>query len=125
MKVRSKPYVLLAHEALFRRLHNKYRYNESLQANYQNYRAGYLGEKNVDYKLALFPKKGFFPCPSLRLKNWNHFFQIDSLILTPKLLFKIQIKKPKGVLEYKGSHKQLIQLDGEKELSYKDPILQA
>jgi len=125
MKVRSKPHVLLAHEALFRRLHNKYRYNESLQENYQNYRAGYLGEKNVDYKLALFPKKGFFHFPGLRLKNGNHFFQIDSLILTPKLIFNIEIKNLKGVLEYNASHKQLIQLDGEKELSYKDPILQA
>ena len=122
---RHKPHKLLAHEALFRRLHSKYRYNDSLQANYQKYRAGYYGEQQVDYKLSLFPRKEFFHLPSLRFKNNNNLFQLDSLILTPKLIFNLEIKNLKGILEYNASHKQLIQIDGETKTSYKDPILQA
>lgn len=124
-KKRFKSHHLLSHEALLRRLKPKYRYNENLQANYHSYRAGYLGEKSVDYKLSLFPKKDFFHLPSLRLQNNFHFFQIDSLVLTSKLIFQLESKNIKGTLQYNGMHKQLIQIDGDKKTSYKDPILQA
>ncbi|MEI3611969.1 nuclease-related domain-containing protein [Pseudogracilibacillus sp. SO30301A] len=124
-KKRHKSHQLLSHEALFRRLKPKYRYNESLQANYQRYRAGHFGETSVDYKLSLFPKKDFFHLPSLRLKNHFKHFQMDSIILTPKLIFDLETKNLKGTLEYNATNKQLIQIDGVKKTSYNDPLLQA
>ena len=122
---RHKSHHLLSHEALFRRLKPKYRYNENLQANYQRHRAGHLGETNVDYKLSLFPKKDFFHLPSLRLKNNFKYFQMDSIILTPKLIFDLETKNLKGTLEYNATNKQLIQSDGAKKVCYNDPLLQA
>ena len=122
---RFKSHHLLAHEALVRRLKPKYRYNENLQANYKSYRAGHLGETSVDYKLSLFPKKDFFHLPSLRLKNNFNHFQMDSIILTPKLIFDLEIKNLKGTLEYNATNRQLIQIDGDKKTCYNDPLLQA
>jgi len=122
---RHKPHVLLAYEALFRSLRPKYRNNEILVTNYQNYRAGFQGEKRVDYHLSLFPHKDFFHFPSIRLRINRNSFQLDSLILTRKLIFNIEIKNWKGILEYNSEQKQLVQYNGDKEFCYKDPLLQA
>lgn len=124
-KKRFKPHILLAHEALFRSLHDQYRFNETIQSDYHRYRAGFYGEKQIDYKLSLFPNPEFYHLPSLRLQNNFHFFQIDSVILTPKLIFNIEVKNLKGTLEYNAAARQLIQYDDKKQTCYKDPLLQA
>lgn len=122
---RTKSHHLLSYEALFRRLQYRYRLNEAIIADYQKYKAGYYGEQAIDYKLSLFPNHSFFHYPDLRLRQNFNYFQIDSVILTPKLIFIIEAKNLKGTIMYDSKHKQLLQIDEDKEFCYKDPLLQA
>lgn len=124
-KIRSKSHTLLSYEALFRLLLRKYRNNQTLIHDYQKYAAGHNGERNLDYQLSLFPQKEFYHLADIRLQHTNSFFQIDSLILTPKVIFIIEIKNLRGTLEYNGHQKQLIQYVEDKQTSYLDPLIQA
>ncbi|WP_100010489.1 nuclease-related domain-containing protein [Lentibacillus sediminis] len=125
VKHRSKPFELLSLEALFRRLKEPYRRNEVLLGEYKKFLAGYRGEKKVDYKLSLYPHNNFHIFQSLRLNNFSHYFQIDTLILTNNFICILEIKNIKGTLRYDSLQKQFIQIVEGKEKGYKDPILQA
>src|SRR5690625_634439 len=122
---RYKSHSLLSHEALFRRLKLGYRKNDKIVSEYLKERAGFYGEKNMDYQLALFPNQDFLHFPDLRLHNFSNYFQIDSLIMTPKVFFILEAKHLKGIIEYNASSRQLIQMTDNLTTSYKDPILQA
>lgn len=123
-KIRVKSHRLLAHEALLRRLHLRYRNNETLQVEYLKQRAGFYGEKALDYKLSLFPHREFLHYPNLRLHNFFNYFQIDSIILTPKVIFILEVKHLRGIIEYHASRKQFLHIRDGETTSYKDPILQ-
>lgn len=125
MKKRYKPFKLLAYEALLRRLLPPYRHNETIGNHYLKLQAGYQGEKNMDYKLALFPDRDFIHLPDIRLQHHHASFQMDSILLTSKLIFILEAKHMKGILEYHGTERQLVQVDGTDKKGYKDPILQA
>lgn len=122
---RKKSHELLAYEALFRRILEKYRQHEAIVSEYKREKAGYDGEKNVDYKLSTYPQKDFFVFQGIRLKNSPFAFQIDTLILTAKVIYILEIKNQKGTFAYDSEQRQLTQVvDGEVK-SFKDPILQA
>ncbi|SFE10197.1 Nuclease-related domain-containing protein [Lentibacillus persicus] len=125
IKYREKSHELLAYEALFRRILEKYRLHEAIVSEYKRVKAGYDGEKNVDYKLSTYPDKDFFIIQGIRLKNPPFPFQIDTLILTTKALYILEIKNQKGTFAYDSEQQQMTQtVDGEVR-SFKDPILQA
>lgn len=124
-KIRNKPFNVLVYEALFRRLREQYRNNSIINSDYQKYYAGYRGEKSVDYKLQLMPHQKYLYLPSLRLNNNSLFFQLDTLILTKKFFCILEIKNYQDRLIYDAEQKQLVQIVGDKEYFYKDPILQA
>lgn len=125
VRQRKKPYVILAYEALFRRLKEKYRNNEVINNSYQKFNAGFRGEQNVDYKISLYPHDDFSIYHDLRLKNHSYFFQLDTLILTRSFICILEIKNIKGSLSYDSEQQQLTQNVGEKTIGYKDPIQQA
>ncbi|WP_058949494.1 nuclease-related domain-containing protein [Oceanobacillus picturae] len=124
-KQRLKSFQLLAYEALFRRLKKEYKDNEVFLQDYGKYYAGYLGEKRVDYTLSNFRDENIYIIKDLRLHNYNHYFQIDTLLITPYNLLILEIKNFRGELRYDSHQKQFTQhLDGKKTV-YKDPIQQA
>lgn len=125
MKERKKPHIILAYEALFRRLKESYRSNTIINSDYQSFSAGFHGEKSVDYKLKILPHKEYLLYYGLRLKNYTAFFQMDTLILTEKFICIVEIKNLKGKLIYDSELEQLTQVADGKEIGYKDPILQA
>lgn len=125
MKQRTKPYNVLSYEALFRQLQENYRRNGVINSDYQSYYAGYRGETSVDYKLKIIPHKHYLYYFGLRLNNHSLFFQMDTLILTKKFICILEIKNYKERLIYDSDQKQLIQVVDNKEICYKDPILQA
>ncbi|WP_234032351.1 nuclease-related domain-containing protein [Lentibacillus cibarius] len=125
LKPRCKSHALLAYEALFRQVLPQYRKHESIISEYRKEKAGYDGERNVDYKLSTYPRKDFLVVQGIRLKNPPFYFQIDTLILTRRFICILEIKNQKGTLKYDANLKQMVQeIDG-KVISYKDPILQA
>lgn len=125
VKPRTKPHILLAYEALFRRLKKAFYNNEHIRNEYARFYAGYIGEKRVDYKLSLYPSSDLHLFYDLRLKQNDHYFQMDTLVLTRSFLCIIEIKNLKGTLIYDTLQKQLIQQADGKEIGFSDPVLQA
>ncbi|MFD1362052.1 nuclease-related domain-containing protein [Lentibacillus salinarum] len=125
IKHRKKSHELLAYEALFRRILEQYRQHEAIVPEYKREKAGYDGERNVDYKLSTYPHKDFFIFQGIRLKNSPFFFQIDTLILTKSVIYILEIKNQKGTFNYDSEQRQLTQIVDGTEKSLKDPILQA
>lgn len=124
LNARVKTYDLLTLEAVLRRLQEKSWYNEKLISAYKKEKAGYDGERNVDYALSIFPRKDFLIIKGLRLENSPFHFQIDTLILSRNFILILEIKNTKGTLQYDSKQKQFTQIvDGNKK-SYKDPIMQ-
>ncbi|MGM8364797.1 nuclease-related domain-containing protein [Virgibacillus sp. W0181] len=122
---RTKPHIILAYEALFRRLKKSHQNNEHLRNEYARFYAGFIGEKRVDYKLSLYPNNDLYLFYGLRLKHSEHYFQIDTLILTPSFICIVEIKNLKGTVIYDSLQKQLIQQVDGKEIGFSDPVLQA
>ncbi|WP_157724811.1 nuclease-related domain-containing protein [Virgibacillus phasianinus] len=125
LEYRKKPYSILAYEALFRQLKPGYRNNEFINIGYLKESAGYRGERDVDYKLSLYPLNNCLVIQGLRLRNGPHYFQIDTLILTPSFFQILEIKNIKGILEYDSDFNQLIQRVGTEVKGIKNPIFQA
>lgn len=122
---RTKPYAVLTHEALFRNLKLQYRNNDFINSGYLAEIAGYRGERDVDYKLSLYPLSNSYVIQGLRLKNGPHYFQIDTLILTRNLFIILEVKNIKGELEYDPDFQQLTQRVGTEVKRIKNPIYQA
>lgn len=125
MKYRVKIYDFLIYEALFRRFHEKYAGNNSIISAYKKEKAGFDGEKNVDYKLSTYPQKDFFIFQGIRLPNPPFYFQIDTLILTKNLIYIVEVKNYKGNLKYDSKQNQMTQEVKGEVNAFKDPILQA
>ncbi|WP_139343356.1 nuclease-related domain-containing protein [Virgibacillus siamensis] len=123
--VRYKTYDLLSYEALFRRLKEPYRNDQRIISEYRKHKAGYDGERNVDYKLSTFPQNDFFSLKGLRLSNHPHYFQMDTLLLTRKLIYLLEIKNLQGTLHYDSKLCQMTQETKDETVAHKDPILQA
>src|SRR5699024_10853744 len=116
---------ILCYEALFRNLKKQYRSNHTLVENYNRFNAGYRGEKEVDYQLKLFPHKNFLALHNVRLKIHNFYFQIDTLIISEKVIFILETKNLAGIIKYDAEWNQLVQYNRDKQMALQDPLLQA
>ncbi|WP_343751740.1 nuclease-related domain-containing protein [Lentibacillus halophilus] len=121
---RKKTYDLLAYEALFRCMHPTHRHHESIVSVYKKEKAGFDGERNVDYKLSAYPRDDLFLIKGLRLDNPPFYFQIDTLILTKQFITLLEIKNQQGTFMYDAKLRQLTQDVNGQVKAYKDPILQ-
>ncbi|WP_409290624.1 nuclease-related domain-containing protein [Peribacillus sp. SCS-37] len=88
--------------------------------------AGFRGEKSIDYFLTFLPPEQFFILHDLRLPHTDsYYFQIDTLLLSPRLIVIIEMKNIIGELYFDDDGRQLIRtLDG-KTTAFDDPRLQA
>lgn len=122
---RNKSYALLIYEALLRQLKENFWFNDKIIAGYKKEKAGYDGERAVDYTFSTFRRNDFVILRGLRLRNPPFYFQIDTLILTKKFICILEIKNYKGIFSYDSKQHQLTQNVNGRINSYKDPILQA
>lgn len=125
LKYRKKTYDLLLYEAIFRRLQEEFWRDDSIISEFKKEKAGYDGEKNVDYKLSTYPQKDFLIIQGIRLANPPFHFQIDALILTKKLIYILEVKNQKGKFSYDSKLQQMTQEVKGEVKAFKDPILQA
>ncbi|WP_174614908.1 nuclease-related domain-containing protein [Virgibacillus ihumii] len=122
--IRLKSYDLLIYEALIRSLEES-RIDSFIISKYRKNKAGYDGERNVDYKLSAYPLKNCIIIKGIRLPISSIHFQIDTLLLTKNLIVVLEIKNSKGTLHYDSKQRQLTQELNGKMAAQKDPILQA
>lgn len=124
-KYRTIPLEILIYEAITRRLPDHHPRKSEFLSKLIRWKAGYKGEKEVDYYLSLFPDDDLTIFHYLRLPHNNGHFQIDTLIISPWFIVIIESKNFAGTIEIDDELDQLLQtLDG-KEKGYSNPILQA
>lgn len=100
VKERKPPITLLKLEVLLRRLPKEHSIRSTVESDFMKIKSGYVGEKKVDYYLNFLPKKEYSIFHNIRLKSEDHFFQIDTLIITSKYILLLEIKNMLGNLMF-------------------------
>lgn len=110
LKPRKKPLIIIALEALIRRLPTTHSKFSSIKQELHLRKIGYRGERSIDFYLdSLSSFKEIYVLHDLRLKGDNgHFFQIDTLIMTPSFMIILEIKNLSGTLYLNPLTQQMI-----------------
>lgn len=98
VKERRMPIYLRQLEALLRRLPVHHPKRNIIAENIAKYKAGYKGERAVDYSLSFLPEQDYSILHDIRLFDQNHYFQIDTIIISPRFLLFLEIKNIVGTL---------------------------
>jgi hypothetical protein len=122
-KDRDIPYKLKAEEALIRRLNVNHPKLSKIEEEYRKNLAGVRGEKELDYHLSCL-NDNYLIINDLRLQQGAHFFQIDSLLISPKASFIIDSKNIAGTIIFDHEFNQCIRIFNEKEEGIRDPFTQ-
>ncbi|MFC4802681.1 nuclease-related domain-containing protein [Neobacillus sp. GCM10023253] len=118
-----KPIPLEQTEALIRRITQYHPKRPNIEKEIKKLYSGYQGEKKLRYFLGLIPDKKYHIFHGLRLPIGNTYFQIDALLLSPKLTLIIESKNYAGTITIEKD--QLIQEVNESKEVYDNPLEQA
>ncbi|QQZ10421.1 nuclease-related domain-containing protein [Heyndrickxia vini] len=112
-------------EALDGRLFKKHEKKELVGKQLTYRRTGYYGEKSVEFPLSCLPNKDYLILHNIRLHFQNHYFQIDTLILSRNFFLLLEIKNYYGTLVFDSDFDQFIRItdEGRKE-GFENPIIQ-
>jgi hypothetical protein len=121
---RRPPLRLMQEEALARRLPKNHPQLSKILSSIEKRKAGFRGEQNTDYHLTFLPSPDYIILRDLSLID-QHPFQIDTLILTPKLIMLVETKNPSGKLYFEKESNQLIRTYEQVEEGFSNPLQQA
>lgn len=120
-KYRNKPYDLIQHERLLKRIPQNHPQYSEIEKQIRILASGYYGEKSLDYHISNIPHDNLFVFQDLRLPHLhNTFFQMDFLLLTQEALVILDSKYLRGKIEI--SEYQMVQNVEGSIQSYKNPI---
>ncbi|MBT2685337.1 nuclease-related domain-containing protein [Bacillus sp. ISL-37] len=123
-KKREYPKEIMILEAIVRRFPpDDFRKAEFEKKLYRK-RAGYKGEKTLDYYLEQIDHSEMVILYDLRIPINSTHFQLDTLIITPYFLLIIDSKNYAGTLIFLPEFNQLIRVQNDIEEVFPDPILQ-
>ncbi len=123
IKKRQKPLFLQKQEALLRRLSKLHQSYPMIEKDYQKNLAGYKGEKSIDYFLS-YLREEYLIFHNVRLLDYKHYFQIDTLIVTPAFVSILEVKNIAGTILINEDTDQMIRtLDGIEE-GFLSPLVQ-
>jgi ribosomal protein L37AE/L43A len=118
----SIPIPLQQIEAFLRRIPKEHPIRPIAEEKARILRSGYNGEKNLNYFLSLLPEKDYRIFHNIRLPSGTSHFQIDFLLISPKLIIILDSKNHLGTLIFEK--KQLIQISNDSEKIYPNPLSQ-
>lgn len=120
------PERLMKMEALRRRLLETHPIFPKIDGEYRRRLAGYRGEKSLLYYFSFLDDKKYRVLHNLRLPDSrsDHFFEIDTLIISSRLLIPIDAKNHRGELYFDELFDQLIQSYEDMKKSYDSPLAQ-
>ncbi|UOQ91616.1 NERD domain-containing protein [Halobacillus shinanisalinarum] len=124
IKHRSYPLRLKKLEALLRRLPPHHPKIPHIRDAIARTRAGYQGERSLDFHLSFIPHKDYLVIHDLRLFDGKHFFQMDTVLLSQKFILILEVKNISGTLLLDRDIHQLTRISNEKEEAFPDPVLQ-
>ncbi|WP_309043006.1 nuclease-related domain-containing protein [Cytobacillus oceanisediminis] len=117
--------MILKLEALIKRMPEMEQRREKVKSELNKRNAGYKGEQKLDYYLSFLDEKEYRIFHGLRLMNGKHYFQIDTLLVTRKMAFILEIKNWNGTIIFDPEFHQLIRVQNDKQEAFHDPISQA
>jgi hypothetical protein len=117
-----KPITLEQAKAAQRRLPINHIMKKAIEAKVRKLASGYQGEKTLNYFLGLLPDKKYHIFHGLRLPIGNYFFQMDALLLSPKLIIILESKNYSGTILIEKH--QLTQEINNSKVIYENPIAQ-
>ena len=123
-KTREYPKEIMILEAIVRRFPPDDFRKADFEKKLYRKRAGYKGEKTLDYYLEKIDHSEMVILQDLRIPINNTHFQIDTLIITPYFLLIIDSKNYAGTLIFLPEFNQLIRVQNDIEEVFPDPILQ-
>ncbi|WP_456272121.1 nuclease-related domain-containing protein [Bacillus sp. AK031] len=124
VKERQVPEKIAALEALLERIPAHHEKREKIQNELRSRRRGFKGELAFDYYLKLLPDDDYYILNHLRLPYKSTFFQIDSLLISEKLILILEIKNLSGKLHFDHSFRQLTRTFNDIEKGYAYPLSQ-
>ncbi len=124
IKTWKKSIELMKLEALLRRLSKSHPKRQLVEKDYAIKSAGFRGELSLDYPLGFLPEKDYLIFHNIRLKYKDNYFQIDTLLVSPKFILIIESKNISGILEFDHLNKQLIRTINDSINVYPDPVQQ-
>jgi len=126
MIIKERQYPLSAHilQALLRRLQTNHEKRKLIERDLAKVLAGYRGEQSLDYYLSFLDKDQYTVFHDVRLPLNNHYFQMDTLILTPHFIFILEVKNLFGSITFDPEFNQLIRIYNEVEEVFPDPVNQ-
>ena len=122
---RSIPIIIHMLEALLRRINHIHPKRKEIEEALRTYKAGYNGEKSVDYYLNFLNEEKFLIFKGIRLPDKGFYFQIDTLLITPFFGLILEIKNWGGEIFFEKSFCQVYQEKDGKAYSYQNPVSQA
>ncbi|QGQ48182.1 nuclease-related domain-containing protein [Metabacillus sediminilitoris] len=123
MKQRLYPEMIKKLEMLQLRIPTDHQKYHVISGDLAKRRAGYFGERSIDYYLEFLPDKHFI-LHDVRLFDGAHYFQLDTVILSRKFILILEVKNYAGTLFFDSNFNQLIRIQDEKKEAFPDPILQ-
>ncbi|MFK9091494.1 nuclease-related domain-containing protein [Bacillus salipaludis] len=90
------PLRIQKYEALDPRLIPNHPIRPTLLTEYNNWMAGYKGEKSLDFYLSMLPEEKYLIFHNIRLLLGRYFFQIDILLLCTAFGLVLEVKNRKG-----------------------------
>ena len=124
IKKRNKPLPLQKLDALISRLHPNHPNLENIKKDAAIRYKGYIGEQKVDYHLERLTLPNTI-AHDIYIKTEQQNFQIDTLILTQRAIYIIEIKNYTGTITFDTNLQQFIRKHDTKEEGFHDPITQA
>ncbi|MEW4285674.1 nuclease-related domain-containing protein [Priestia koreensis] len=123
-KERTIPLKLQKLEALLRRLPHQHAKRDSIAEKLYRLKAGYRGEREIDYPLSFLQEDTYWILHDLRLFDGSHYFQIDTLVISQRFALILEVKNFKGVLVLEESFQQMIRIIDEKKEGFPNPVFQ-
>lgn len=122
---RKIPYEILLYEAFLNRLPINHWVIPEVTSELRKRKAGYRGERDLDYLLSLTPYNKYSIFCDLRLEFSRNQFQIDSLVTSPTFTLLTDVKEWEGTIKYDPEKNQILQIKNDKTIRHIDPVLQA
>ena len=110
--------------ALLRRLRLNHPKRKQIAEELARRLAGYHGEESLDFYLNSLPEKNWMIFHDLNFSDGEYNYQIDTLMVSPKLALIIDSKYLAGKIIIDTETEQMIQILDEKEKGYPYPIPQ-
>ncbi|WP_226670704.1 nuclease-related domain-containing protein [Metabacillus litoralis] len=124
IKPRKYPIAIRKLKAIQGRLSQSHPKHEIIRENIAKRIVGYNGEQSLDYHLSFLDEKTFHIMHDVRLFDGKHYFQIDTLILSRKFIYLLEVKNISGTLFVDNQFNQLIRTQNNTKEAFLDPLIQ-